>query len=159
MTHAVEARHAGTESGWFTTAVAEELRAHMARKRISGRELARRLHVSAQWISQRTRGAVPLSTDDIERISAVLGITPMQLIGGAAIGPTPPGGAIVTEARTAGYRHRSRPGQSHLALLTGGAGPYRPVSGRYGSSHPGRAYGSCRTASHTSAMVNYAYSA
>lgn len=70
-------------AGWFTAAVAAELRAHMARQRVSGREVARRLHVSAQWISLRTKGASPLSTDEIERICDVLGITPQQLLAGA----------------------------------------------------------------------------
>lgn len=80
MTQAAGTRN---DEGWFTTAVAEELRAQLARKRVTGRELARRLHVSAQWISQRTKGTVALSTADIERISLVLGIEPADLLGGA----------------------------------------------------------------------------
>ena len=69
--------------GIFTAAVAEELRVQMARKRITGRELSRRLHVSAQWISQRTRGVVPMNTDDIEMIAAALGISVLELLSDA----------------------------------------------------------------------------
>lgn len=67
----------------FTAAVAEELRVHMTRRRITGRELARRLGVSSQWISQRTRGIVALSTDDMQRISEAMGMdSPMELLAG-----------------------------------------------------------------------------
>ena len=64
----------------FTETVAEELRVQLARRRMTGRELARQLGVSGQWISQRTRGQVALSTDDIERIAVVLGLTPQQFM-------------------------------------------------------------------------------
>lgn len=83
MTTAIEG---DSNAGWFTLAVAEELRAQMARKRVTGRELARRMHVSAQWISQRTKGVVALSTDDIERICQCLEISPAQLMTGAFTG-------------------------------------------------------------------------
>lgn len=70
-------------AGWLTAALAEELRAQLARKRMSGREMARRLHVSAQWMSQRTRGEIPLRADEMERIADTLGITIYELIGPA----------------------------------------------------------------------------
>lgn len=81
MTQAVQTQQ---EVGAFTAAVAEELRAQMARKRVSGRELARRVHVSAQWMSQRTRGVVPMDTNDMEMLAAALGITLTELLADAA---------------------------------------------------------------------------
>lgn len=46
----------------------------MARQKVTGRELARRLHVSAQWVSLRTRGTVAMNTDDMEMVAGALGI-------------------------------------------------------------------------------------
>lgn len=56
----------------------------MTRKQVTGRELARRLHVSSQWISQRTRAVVPLDADDMELVADALGITVVELISDAA---------------------------------------------------------------------------
>jgi len=66
--------------GAFKVALAEELRVHMTRKQVTGRELARRLHVSSQWISQRTRGVVPLDADDMEMLASALGISLPELV-------------------------------------------------------------------------------
>ena len=64
----------------LTLAVAQELRAHMARQRVSQRQLARILHVSHQWVSQRLLGVVAMSTVDIERIASALGISERRLL-------------------------------------------------------------------------------
>ena len=64
----------------FTVAVAEELRVQMVRKNVTGRELARRLHVSSQWVSQRTRAAVPMDTRDLASVAAALEITIDELL-------------------------------------------------------------------------------
>jgi len=58
----------------FTLAVAEELRVQMVRKQVTGRELARRLAVSSQWVSQRTRGVVPMDTRDLAAAAHALEI-------------------------------------------------------------------------------------
>lgn len=93
MTTAVEGQG---DTGWFTLAVAEELRAQMARKRVSGRALAKQLHVSAQWVSQRTKGVVALSTIEIQRISECLDIEPRDLLAGALDAGPPLGGTSIT---------------------------------------------------------------
>jgi transcriptional regulator with XRE-family HTH domain len=67
--------------------VAEEVRALLARRRMSGRELARRLHVSPNWVSLRTTGAQPINMDDLERIADVLDIEPAELLPGRANNP------------------------------------------------------------------------
>lgn len=115
----------------LTAAVAEEVRAHLARRRMSGRELARRLGVSPQWVSQRTRGVVSMSIDDLEAVAWVLGV-PVSAFLPAAISSVPdpdngpvrratvlyranrctsplvrplrPGDATVTETRLRGHR-------------------------------------------------------
>jgi len=60
--------------------VAEEVRAMMARRRVSGRELARRLDVSAAWVSYRLTGTQPIDLNDLERIADALGVTVFDLI-------------------------------------------------------------------------------
>jgi len=136
------------EAGWFTAAVSDELRAHMARKRISGRELARRLHVSHQWMSQRTKGAIALSTDDIERISGILGIGPMDLLRGA-----------VTGADTHGFTPASRPDRPALFLVSDTSSRYQNVAARYGSSPPWTRNNNGTDDAHSAGLVNDADSA
>jgi transcriptional regulator with XRE-family HTH domain len=71
----------------FRELVAEEVRAHLARRRISGRELSRRLGEAVTWASRRLTGEVAFSTDDLDRIAAVLRMTPQQLLAGIYSNP------------------------------------------------------------------------
>lgn len=59
---------------------AEEIRALMGRKRISGAELARRLDVSPMWVSYRLAGKQEIGLTDLERIASALGVTPVDLL-------------------------------------------------------------------------------
>jgi transcriptional regulator with XRE-family HTH domain len=54
--------------------VAEEIRVALARQRISGRELARKLEVSPNWVSLRITGAQAIALNDLEKIAAALGV-------------------------------------------------------------------------------------
>lgn len=54
--------------------VAEEIRALLARKRVTGRELSRRLGVSSPWVSQRLTGATEIGLNDLERIARALDV-------------------------------------------------------------------------------------
>lgn len=123
---------AAAPKGAVTAAVATELRAHMARQQVTGRELARRLHVSAQWISQRTRGVVPLDTDDMELIAGALGITVVELVVDAMrrVSQTTSGdqGGAVTGIYTAGYRPASSSTVRALSLVPPLAGGYGHVA-------------------------------
>jgi len=65
---------------WFRELFAAEIRAEMARQRITGRELARRLGENPQWAAQRINGVVPLNTDDIPRFAEALGMTTKRLL-------------------------------------------------------------------------------
>jgi transcriptional regulator with XRE-family HTH domain len=60
--------------------VAAEVRAEMARKRITGRALARTLGRSANWVSLKTSGAQGIDLDELETIAAALGVTIVDLL-------------------------------------------------------------------------------
>jgi transcriptional regulator with XRE-family HTH domain len=63
----------------FRHFIAAEVRAQLARRRISGRQLARVLDESHTWVNRRLSGSTAMDADDIERIATVLGMTPMQI--------------------------------------------------------------------------------
>lgn len=60
--------------------VAGELRATLARKRISAAELARRLGWSQSYMARRVDGRQALDLDDLERIAAALDVEPAELL-------------------------------------------------------------------------------
>jgi transcriptional regulator with XRE-family HTH domain len=60
--------------------VAAEVRAEMARKRITGRALARMLGRSPNWVSLKTSGAQGIDLDDLESFAAALGVTIVDLL-------------------------------------------------------------------------------
>jgi transcriptional regulator with XRE-family HTH domain len=72
----------------LTVRVAEEVRALMARRRITGAEMARRLDVSQMWISYRLNGRQPIDLNDLEKIARVLGVQPLDLLRSAESGST-----------------------------------------------------------------------
>jgi transcriptional regulator with XRE-family HTH domain len=69
----------GTETP-FWTAVAAEVRATAARKRVSGSELARRLGKTQSWVSRRMVGDIPLGLDDLEGFATALEVSPFDLL-------------------------------------------------------------------------------
>lgn len=58
----------------FNESVSAEIRAEMGRQQVTQYELAQRLNWAQSQLSRRLRGLVPLSTEDIERIAAALGV-------------------------------------------------------------------------------------
>lgn len=60
--------------------VATEIKVALARRDMSRSELARRLGVSAMWVSDRLRGQTPIGLDDLERIAGVLEVKPVELL-------------------------------------------------------------------------------
>jgi transcriptional regulator with XRE-family HTH domain len=54
--------------------IAEEIRALLARRKITASELARRLHVSQPYISRRLTGDTAFDVDDLDRIAAELDV-------------------------------------------------------------------------------------
>ena len=71
----------------FRELVAGELRAQLARRRISHRRLAAMLNVGPAWVDRRMSGTTAVNTDDLEKIARVLGVTPLELLG-APFSPT-----------------------------------------------------------------------
>jgi transcriptional regulator with XRE-family HTH domain len=64
----------------LTVQVAEEIRAMMARRRMTGAGLARALGVSEAWVSYRLSGKQAIDLNDLERIAEVLAIAPQDLL-------------------------------------------------------------------------------
>lgn len=58
----------------------EEIRAEMARQRISQHTLAEQLGWTQGYLSRRLTGEVSLSLDDVDAIAAALGISTVQLV-------------------------------------------------------------------------------
>lgn len=54
--------------------VAEEVRALMARRKVSGTQLAKAMNVSHTYMWRRLSGATAFDLDDLERIGALLGV-------------------------------------------------------------------------------------
>lgn len=69
-----------TSSGLSADAlVAAEIRAELARQRITNGALAEKLGVSRAYLSRRLNGDTPLSIPDVAAIAEVLGIPISQL--------------------------------------------------------------------------------
>ncbi len=87
--------------------VAEEIRAALARRRMSGRQLATNLGVSQTWMSSRLSGATPIDLNDLERIAAAMSVEVADLL------PRPTEGRTVITAgepaRTAAYATSGAP--------------------------------------------------
>lgn len=64
----------------MTGRVAEEIRALLARRRMSGRELARHLGVSPSWVSYRLTGTQPIDLNDLDTIARVLQVEIVDLL-------------------------------------------------------------------------------
>ena len=63
--------------------VAGELRGHLAKKRISASEFARRVGWSQPYMARRYDGRVAMDLDDLEVIARELGISVTELLGGS----------------------------------------------------------------------------
>jgi transcriptional regulator with XRE-family HTH domain len=64
----------------LTDLVSGQVRAEMARARLSGTQLARLLGVSHPYLSRRLNGAVAFDTDDLHSISEALGVAVVDLM-------------------------------------------------------------------------------
>jgi transcriptional regulator with XRE-family HTH domain len=70
------------QDAFIRAEIAEQVRSVMGRKRVTGAELARRLHKSEAWVSRRTTLAPEQAIDLVElgRIAGALGVTLRELI-------------------------------------------------------------------------------
>jgi transcriptional regulator with XRE-family HTH domain len=60
--------------------VAEELRALLARRKVTPTELGRKLGRSQTWVWRRLEGEVAFDLNDLEAIAAALGVAPADLL-------------------------------------------------------------------------------
>jgi DNA-binding Xre family transcriptional regulator len=105
----------GVDERTLSDKVAEEIRAMMARKRVNGTELARRLGVSKMWVSDRLRGNQEIGLNDLDRIAAVLGVTVADLMPGT--GRQPVGWKVTTPNRPSDNRPAGRPRSGQTAKV------------------------------------------
>ena len=69
------------DSDLLTEQVAEGIRVAIARRQMSGREVARRIGKSQNWMTLRTTGSQSPTLSDISLIADALGMTPGELMG------------------------------------------------------------------------------
>lgn len=69
-----------SETYTLTEKVAEEIRALLGRRRMSGRQLASTLAVSQTWVSSRLSGSTPIDLNDLDRIAAALNVDVADLL-------------------------------------------------------------------------------
>jgi transcriptional regulator with XRE-family HTH domain len=67
-------------SATLSSLVAEEIRALMARRRMSGRQLAEKLGVSPSWVSYRLTGERPIDMNDLDLIALHLDVDVHKLL-------------------------------------------------------------------------------
>lgn len=60
--------------------VAEEVRALLGRRRMSGRQLATAMGVSPSWINYRLTGRQPIDLNDMQKMARALGVPVIQLL-------------------------------------------------------------------------------
>lgn len=70
----------------LSSRVAEEIRALLARRRVSGRKLAEALGFSQSAMSARLTGATPIDLNDLERIAGFLNVEVTELLPRASEG-------------------------------------------------------------------------
>lgn len=105
----------------LTEQVAEEIRVLLTRRRMSGRELARRMGASPSWVNFRLTGAQPINLDDLQRFAEVLGVEITDLL------PRPMPGRLVA---TAGQHPNAGSGASSVRAARKRRNPTpRPISG------------------------------
>ncbi len=68
----------------MSEAIGEELRAAIARVRLSGAALGRHLGKPQPWISRRLTGSVPFDVDELDAVCDLLGIDIVALMTSAA---------------------------------------------------------------------------
>lgn len=84
------------DASFIRAAVAEQVRSELARKKMSGAELARRLQVSEAWVSRRTSLEPELTFDLVElaRVADAIGVAVNKLIPDSVTGRYPQYGQV-----------------------------------------------------------------
>ncbi|MEO3927866.1 helix-turn-helix transcriptional regulator [Micromonosporaceae bacterium B7E4] len=74
--------HATPQRGRLRERTAEEIRVHLARRRMSAAELSRRTGLKQPYVSRRMTGEIAFDLDDLEVIARELGVKVADLIAG-----------------------------------------------------------------------------
>lgn len=69
-----------TQSNTLADRVAAEVRAHLARRQLTGSALAATIGKSEMYVSRRLRGDVPFDLNDIEQAAQFLGVSVADLM-------------------------------------------------------------------------------
>lgn len=67
-----------------TATVIENIRAQMARKRLSQKDIADHLGVTQPAVSARLSGKTPIDVEELSKIADLLDLSAAELLGGAA---------------------------------------------------------------------------
>lgn len=88
-------RHAEPATVPLRDQVAGEVRATLARQRISGAELARLIGRSQSFMARRLDGRAAFDIDDLELVASVLGVDVTQFFPSFSGHPTSPAGRSI----------------------------------------------------------------
>lgn len=94
-------------SATLSELVAEEIRALMARRRMSGRQLAAKLGVSPSWVSYRLTGTQPIDVNDMHRMAGALDVGIHDLLPPPEVAAS----AVVPSSSSEGMGYRRRRGR------------------------------------------------
>lgn len=78
--------------------VAGEIRAHAARRGLSGRQMAFQLGKSQPWMSRRLTGEIPFDVEELDAVAAILGVAPRDLFPGSDTDPNNVGGMALSDS-------------------------------------------------------------
>lgn len=78
--------------------VAGEIRAHAARKGLSGRQMAFQLGKSQPWMSRRLTGEIPFDVEELDAVAAILDVAPRELFPGNEGDPRFTGGMSLSDS-------------------------------------------------------------
>lgn len=121
-------------TGSLRNGVAEEVRALLARKRMTGDKLAAAIDRSPMYVSRRLRGEVPFDLDDLERIAAALDVIVLRLLPREALQPQGSASEVTTRYRPAAERPTPEP-----SVRTAPARAAQPKRRPRAATSPGRA--------------------
>jgi transcriptional regulator with XRE-family HTH domain len=145
------AAHDMDDAGPLRMQVADEVRAWLGRRRMSGAQLAREMGKSQTFIARRLDGRQAFDIDDLEMVASVLRVPVV-----AFLAPQPGG---VTDA----HIRRYPPATSGLApvipLVRESITGYPPVPPGYGSSAAEKSYGDGPIVGDPSGEVHNAHAA
>lgn len=103
-------------TGQLRDQVAEEVRVWLARRKMSGAELARRLGRSQTFIAKRLDGRQAFDVDDLEQVGHILGVSAADLISRSS-GPFLTAVPQTHEAARNGTTGCYSPAERHLVVV------------------------------------------